>query len=148
MILDTGPLGLVSKPRGKPDAAYCLRWVDGLRKARIAIAVPEIARYEVRRELVRVGATAGLGRLDRFQATYLFLPLNSAIMDLACSMWAHVRRAGMPTASDDALDGDAILAAQASAAAPDWGRVVIATTNVDHLIRFPGIDARRWWEIR
>ena len=88
-----------------------------------------------------------LRRLDRLQASLLFLPLTSETIDQACSMWAHVRRAGVPTAPDNALDGDAILAAQAWVAAPRWSRVLIATTNVDHLNRFPGINAQKWSEI-
>jgi predicted nucleic acid-binding protein len=147
VVLDAGPLGLASKPPGKADAARCLSWIGGLLADNYVVAVPEIARYEVRRELVRVGATAGLKRLDRLQASLLFLPMSSEVMDEACSMWAHIRRAGVPTAPDDSLDGDAILAAQVRVAAPDWNRVVIATTNVDHLIRFPGINAMRWWEV-
>jgi hypothetical protein len=109
VVLDAGPLGLASKPPGKADAARCLSWIGDLLTDGYVVAVPEIARYEVRRELVRVGATAGLKRLDRLQASLLFLPLTSVTMDQACSMWAHVRRAGIPTASDDTLDGDAIL---------------------------------------
>jgi predicted nucleic acid-binding protein len=147
VVLDAGPLGLSSKAPGKTDVDFCYVWIRGLLSAGCIVAVPEIARYEVRRELVRVGATAGLRRLDHLQASLLFLPLTCEVMDEACSMWAHVRRAGVPTAPDDALDGDAILAAQALVAAPGWNRVVIATTNVDHLTRFPRINAMRWWEI-
>jgi hypothetical protein len=119
-----------------------------LKVAGYVVAVPEIARYEVRRELVRVGATAGLKRLDRLQQSLMFLPLTSEVMDQACSMWAHVRQEGLPTAPDEALDGDAILAAQAWAMAKDFNRTVIATTNVAHLNRFPGINAQIFWQIQ
>jgi predicted nucleic acid-binding protein len=147
VVLDAGPLGLASKRPGKPDVDHCLDWMRELVAIGHTVAVPEIARYEVRRELVRVGATAGLIRLDRLQAKLLYLPLDSEVMDQACSMWAHVRNAGLPTAQNESLDGDAILAAQAWVATRGTKRVIIATTNVAHLARFPGIDARNWSDI-
>lgn len=53
----------------------------------------------------------------------------------------------MPTADPHALDGDCILAAQASILGGDGDMVTVATTNVGHLGRFPGVHARRWEEI-
>jgi hypothetical protein len=49
-------------------------------------------------------------------------------------------------ARSKALDVDAILAAQAltMTIAGDGDEVLIATSNVGHLARFPGIDAREW----
>jgi hypothetical protein len=47
-----------------------------------------------------------------------------------------------------ALDGDAILAGQAAIVGFPGDEVIIATTNVHHLGRFPGIDARPWQSIR
>ena len=43
-----------------------------------------------------------------------------------------------------ALDGDCILAAQASLLGGPGDLVTIATTNPRHLVRFPGTDARDW----
>lgn len=48
----------------------------------------------------------------------------------------------MPTADPRALDGDVILAAQASLLLSQGDEVVVATTNVGHLAQF--IDAREW----
>ena len=111
------------------------------------VAVPEIARYEVRRELFRMGASGALRRLDRLHPTLKFLPITGPVMDIAAELWAHVRRGGMATAGDEALDGDAIMAAQALVAAESGDEVIIATTNVGHLARFPGGDARDRWTI-
>jgi predicted nucleic acid-binding protein len=147
VILDAGPLGLASQAPDKPDAAKCIDWIKGVQDDGSVVAVPEIARYEIRRELVRVGATAGLRRLDGLHPRLDFLPLTSVVMDRASELWAHVRRAGKPTAPDEALDGDAILAAQALVAAETGDEVVIATTNVAHLARFSGVDARPWWTV-
>ena len=147
IVLDAGPVGLATKAPGQPDAAACIAWIKGLRSAGSVVAVPEIARYEVRRELFRLGKAAGLRRLDQLHPPLAFLPIDSAVMDIASELWALVRRAGLPTAADQRLDGDAILAAQALAAAGSVEEVIVATTNVGHLARFPGIDAREWWTI-
>jgi predicted nucleic acid-binding protein len=96
--------------------------------------VPEIADYEVRRELLRAEKFQGLARLDALATRLEYLPLTTAAMRQAALFWAKARQQGQPTASDEALDGDVILAAQAiTLGEPD---VVIATTNVGHLSRF------------
>jgi hypothetical protein len=66
----------------------------------------------------------------------------------AAEFWAMVRESGIPTSSPDALDADAILAGQASLAGQPGDTVTIATTNLAHLNRFPGIDARVWDQIQ
>jgi len=147
VILDAGPVGLLGKAPGRPEAARCRAWVRGLLSADRIVAVPEIAHYEVRRELFRLGAAAELSRLDRLHPALILLPISGAVMDIASELWAGVRRAGLPTAPDDSLDADAILAAQSIVAAGEWGEAVVATTNVGHLARFPGVVARDWWEI-
>ena len=86
---------------------------------------------------------SGAGRLDHLHPGLSFLPITSVIMDVASELWAHIRRSGMPTAPDEALDADAILAATALMEAQTVDEVIIATNNVAHLARFPGLDARQ-----
>jgi len=143
--LDTGPLGRISNPRATPENLRCLAWARSLVAAGFRVVVPEIADYEVRRELLRVGATAGLARLDLVRASFHFAPLTSETMLRAAELWADVRRRGIPTASPDALDGDAILAAQALVGAGPGDTVVVATDNVGHLGRF--VEARIWDQV-
>jgi predicted nucleic acid-binding protein len=96
--------------------------------------LPEIADYEVRRELLRANKAKGLARLDALAGLLEYLPLTTAAMRQAALFWAQARQQGQPTADDKALDGDVILAAQAvTLGFPD---VVIATTNIGHLSRF------------
>jgi len=114
------------------------------------LALPEIAHYEVRRELVRLNAVSSLHRLDQLVsggAGMEYLPLTTDIIKRAAEHWARVRQTGQPTADPKELDGDAILAAQASYAGKAGDVVIIATTNVGHLARFPGISAQTWEQI-
>jgi predicted nucleic acid-binding protein len=140
VFLDSGPLGLA-------DADACRAWLSALEIAAVPILIPEIVDYEVRRELVRVGATAGLQRLDVLISRFTLLPLERPALLRAADLWAHIRRAGVPTAHPHSLDADAILAGQALTAAGTGDEVIVATTNVRHLARFPGIDARLWLTI-
>jgi predicted nucleic acid-binding protein len=105
--------------------------------------IPEIADYEVRRELLRARRTAGVERLDAVAGLLEYLPITTAAMRQAAAFWAMARQHGQPTASDKTIDGDMILAAQGVT----LGSIsfVIATTNVDHLSRF--VSAKLWQAI-
>ena len=144
-ILDTGPVGMISNPNGKPGNARCLQWARSLVAVRHRVIIPEIADYEVRRELLRLGKTKGLVRLDLLKTAFFYDPLTTDVMLKAAELWADVRRRGLPTAAPEALDGDAILAAQALMAGGSGDTVIVATGNIGHLGRF--VDARIWDQI-
>jgi predicted nucleic acid-binding protein len=139
------PLGLASKPPGKPDADRCRAWVRTLDASGARIVVPEVADYEVRRELIRAGATARVRRLDRLEFVLDYDPITTAAMRRAAEFWAVARNAGLPTtAHGHALDADCILAAQALLLSGLGDVVTVATTNARHVARFPGLDAQPW----
>jgi predicted nucleic acid-binding protein len=111
--------------------------------ADIRVLVPEIADYEVRRELLRANKAQGIAQLDALARLLEYLPITTVAMRRAAMFWAQARQLGQPTAGDKTLDADMILAAQAvTLGTPD---VVIATTNVGHLARFA--PAALWHEI-
>ncbi len=134
VLIDTGPLGLVTNPRRSPPSVACAQWLQALVANGDRVVVPEIADYEVRRELLRAKKELGLARLDALASRLEYLPLTTAAMRQAARFWAQAREQGQPTADDKALDGDVILAAQAVTLGV--ADVVIATTNVGHLLRF------------
>jgi len=106
--------------------------------------VPEIADYEVRRELLRAKKKKGVAKLDALCDLVEYLPITTAAMRRVDVFWAQARQEGRPTAGDKAIDGDVILAAQAVTL--EAGQVVIATTNVGHLSRF--VPADTWQNIK
>ena len=112
-MLDAGPLGLVTNPRRSQPSVACAQWVQALVARGRRVIVPEIADYEVRRELLRANRVSGLVRLDGLARLLEYLPLTTAAMRQAAVFWAQARQQGQPTADDKALDGDVILAAQA-----------------------------------
>jgi predicted nucleic acid-binding protein len=110
------------------------------------VCIPEIADYEVRRELLRSHKVQGISRLDALQAIAEYILINTDIMRKAAELWAITRNQGYPTADLKALDGDVILAATAIILSEqDGDEVIIATSNVRHIGRFT--SAKVWKEI-
>ena len=69
-------------------------------------------------------------------------------MRKAAELWALIRNQGIPTASNDSLDGDVILAAQSVLQLQNFDEVTIITTNLKHISRFEseGIIVKDWKE--
>jgi predicted nucleic acid-binding protein len=138
IVLDTGPIGLITNPKLSSQSIDCNQWLQAHLKVGTHVVVPEIADYEVRRELLRADKRKGLARLDSLCQRLEYLPITTATMRQAAELWAQARQQGQPTAGDKTIDGDMILVAQAKTLeVPD---VVIATTNVGHLSRFVAAD--------
>jgi hypothetical protein len=64
LLLDAGPLGLLSNPNRPRQTVSCRQWLTALRAANRRILVPEITDYEVRRELLRANKPLGIALLD------------------------------------------------------------------------------------
>jgi predicted nucleic acid-binding protein len=133
VVLDTSPLGLLVNLSGTAQPLACRAWLRSLQAAGRRIIVPEIADYERRRELVRANRKRSLAVLDSLCTTHEYLPITTTAMRVAADLWAQVRNAGLPTAGPAALDGDAILAAQATVRNVPF---VIATEHPAHISRF------------
>ena len=116
-LLDAGPLGLLAHRR--PAQFTPIRtWLFQEKAAGALVYISEVADYEVRRELTRM-IKAGqlpasrLQRLDQLATFCTYLPVSTSVWSQAAEFWADARSQGWPTASPDALDADALIAAQA-----------------------------------
>ncbi len=76
VVLDAGPLGLVTNPRRSPTSAACATWLQSLLGAGLRVVLPEIADYEVRRELLRANKTKGIAHLDALGQLIEYLPIG------------------------------------------------------------------------
>lgn len=140
LMLDSNVLGFVCHPRKHEEVRA---WFHGLLTQEPPpheILIAEIADYELRRELLRIKATASLKRLDLMTEELTYVPLDTATLRHAASLWSSLRSAGVPTADARALDGDVILAAQAIRS-----DAVVVTENIRHLTRM--VQAVRWSEV-
>ena len=143
VFLDAWPLGLVTNPTRSASSSASARWLQSLLKDGSRVVVPEIAGYEVRRELLRANKQKGLAQLDALARLTEYLPLTTAAVRQAAVFWAEARQQGRPTAGDKTIDVDVILAAQVVTSGIPGA--VIATTNIGHLSRFA--PAELWTRI-
>lgn len=137
---------MVTHPRAENVNERAANWLKDLLAAGVDVRIPEIADYELRRELLRADKSRSVSVLDRYKISLGYVPLTTDAMLKAAEFWAMARGQGKPTAPDSALDGDGILAAQAAeleAASGNAVEVILATANVGHLSRFVAAD---YWE--
>jgi hypothetical protein len=66
ILLDSGPLGLIVRAPTKPQVVGCVTWLKAISATGATVIIPEIAHYEVRRELFRIRAVGSLRRLDYY----------------------------------------------------------------------------------
>jgi hypothetical protein len=144
VLLDSSPLGLACGRPGVPAIDHCRHWFRDLIARGVVVGVAEIADYEVRRELTRVGASESIRRLDELVMVggLVLVPVTTAEWRQAAFFWADARWKGTPTAHPHALDADVILAACATTIGQPGDQVIVATNNVGHLARY--CDARQW----
>ena len=146
VVLDSSPLSLVTQKAGKsPDGDACRAWMESLLAQGVRVYVPEVADYEVRRELIRAKKTSSVARLDRLKQLARYLPISTDVMLVAADLWAQARNAGVATADIHALDGDVIISAQALSLDLSLYEFVIATSNVSHISRY--VPADLWTNI-
>ena len=146
-MLDAGPLGLACSRPGTAEVDRCRAWLAHIETSTADVVIPAISDYEVRRELIRLRATVKLRRLDALRGRFGCVPIEFEAFDRAAEFWALIRRAGMPPAGDEALDADALLAGLAATLGGLGDSVTIATSNVRHFSRFPGVSAELWSNI-
>jgi predicted nucleic acid-binding protein len=145
ILLDSGPLGVAANTRASETTLAFNRWLYGRTASGVVICVPEVADYEVRRELIRARRAKSLAKLDALGRQFLYLPVTTAVMRRAAVIWAKARDMGKPTADALSLDADVIIAAQADLLIEDGDEVTIATSNPKHLSLF--VTAARWQDI-
>ncbi|MCY2993492.1 MAG: hypothetical protein NTY19_37280 [Planctomycetota bacterium] len=142
LLLDTGLLGQLCHP-GNAANKRASDWVEAILRSgsEDRVFLPEVCDYELRRKLLHLiqkgqSTRRSVQRLNDLGELLDYLPLDTSTMRKAAEFWCDSRSRGNPTASNEALDGDVILAAQAAAVS---GTVV--TTNRKHLAQFvPACD--------
>jgi predicted nucleic acid-binding protein len=128
IVLDSWPLSLVCHPNeAQPHVKEARLWLARHLAAGRVVYVAEIADYEVRRELIRLGKSRSVRRLDALRDTLNYIALDTPTMRRAADLWALARARGRPSADPKEIDADVILAAQA-----EKEGATVATQNVAH----------------
>lgn len=147
LVLDSGPLGLLTHPQRNAEVVAITDWLSRCLRSGHRVIIPAIVFYELNRELLRAKKTFGVARLEAFASTTAgrYLPLSDEALRLAAELWAKARQQGRPSADHKDLDVDVTLAAQALSFGPAPADVIVATTNTKHLSQF--VTAKDWQEI-
>jgi len=133
LLLDTSVLGWVCHPRKHGEVR------EWFRRAVAAhdILISEVADYELRRELLRIGSTRSLARLDELGRELVYVPVTTATWRSAARLWAGLRRVGVVTAGHQALDADVLISVQAQTEG-----AAVVTSNVDHFVTVQALEWR------
>jgi predicted nucleic acid-binding protein len=135
LLLDSGILAKAVRPAVPENKAIAIALSRLAQDVRYKVCIPEIADYGLRRKLLHLGhhphqarkwAQEALTLLDGLISTS-YIPITTDTMRLAAGIWAHTRAKGQLRASEDKLDIDVILAAQAR---QSGGKII--TTNEKH----------------
>lgn len=137
VVLDTGPLGQLTKPKANPEIVM---WLSVARMQGYRIIVPEIVDFELRRNLIAERLSNSIALLDALIDDLDYLPIDTPTMRLAAEYWARSKQQGRMAADPKELNGDVILAAQAHQVDG-----VVATDNIGHLSLF--VEASHWRDI-
>ncbi|MBC8143155.1 MAG: hypothetical protein H7Y38_17145, partial [Armatimonadetes bacterium] len=129
IVLDAQPLALLSSPQKTVETLAIRSWLRKMDAAGHVVYVPEVADYEVRRELLRSEKSENIVCLDLMKLRARYMPTNTRAMLCTAELWAQVRSVNEPAP----LDIDVFLAAQILTLAATYGLpvsdFVIATTN-------------------
>jgi hypothetical protein len=145
VLLDAGPLGMITNPKSSLENQACKDWLANLVSSGVGVVIPEISDYEVRRELLGAGKFQGIGRLDALKGILHYAPINYVGNVESGGVLGECPKDGRQSADDASLDADMILAAQSQTLAGEGDQPVIATTNVRHLAVFA--STRIWRDI-
>ena len=86
ILLDGGPLGMIVRAPSKPHIVRCLTWLKTKLATGPTVVIPEIAHYEVRRELLvsdltdQIDGDVGHPVLLEHRASHLLGPLVDALL--------------------------------------------------------------------
>jgi hypothetical protein len=152
LALDSYPLSNAAITPAQPGATpteseRCHQWMQDCEAAGIILLAPAISYYEAVRDLYLRGATAKITRFQKFCFDPLrFVALTEDHLTEAAKLWATLRNQGLATADKQALDGDAIFAAQVLDLQLPTGQFTVVTRNLRHITRF-GLPAEQWENI-
>lgn len=140
VLLDSYPLSVASNPSATANVLAMRSWATSLLAAGRRIYIPEVIDYELRRELLRAGKAPSIAVLDVLKGSFHYVPITTAAMLLAATLWARMRNSGIATGDSKKLDIDVILAAQALTLGVPEADLIVATSSVAHLARFVAAD--------
>lgn len=144
-LLDSNIVSKLCHPKNSANTDIVFWFINFLNKDGKEIYLPEIVAYEVRRGLrhkqLQDPNSKNFERFEAFSKHLTYQPINTKVFQIAEKLWVEARMNGYSTASNDSLDGDVLLAAQAL----EIGASVI-TENVKHLKNY--VKTYHWKDLQ
>lgn len=81
-------------PAETGEPRECKAWLKQVVLRGAAVSVPEIADYELRRELLRMKSAESIKRLDELKTRLIDVPITTVAMLKAAEHWAAARSSG------------------------------------------------------
>jgi predicted nucleic acid-binding protein len=91
LLLDTSVLGWACHPRKDADVRAWLRRAVAVHE----LLVSEVADYELRRELLRIGATRSFARLEELGRELAYVPVTTATWRSGAKLWTVLDGMGL-----------------------------------------------------
>lgn len=151
VFIETGVLGILCRPGLSDEGRKCEEWLYKLLSRGVIVFASDICDYEVRRGLKleeKRGKPTGLGKLNDLKNIIDFLSVTDEDLEVASDLWATSVITGKQIARESDINIDLIVCAQCHRLQKEYPshKVVVATTNIRHLIRF--VNAEKWENIK
>ena len=132
VVIDSTTMSVLAHPNETQDSIECWGWAEDLRRKGTLVRIPAVVDYECRRKLVHINSTDGISKLDKMVRIFGSIEMSEEAWKQAAYLWAKMRRLGK-IATDDRLNADVIIAAQATLFAIEENvAVTVATDNIQH----------------
>ncbi|MDJ0662291.1 MAG: type II toxin-antitoxin system VapC family toxin [Crocosphaera sp.] len=151
VFLDTNILGLLSNPKKEGESLACQIWFERLLARGVYFVSSSLCFYELKRSLIlsvkQGGTSKGLQQVNNLRQFVDVLIVDEEVANMAAEIWSISRLQGTPTAANNSLDIDIIIAAHWQLLVNQFpGRyIVVSTTNIKHLGLFT--EAEEWQNI-
>jgi hypothetical protein len=78
VLLDAGPLGMITNPKSSPENEACKTWLAGLAYKGVEVMIPEIADYEQMSSTnaAPANSAASAGRMSRTASACMPVSVN------------------------------------------------------------------------
>lgn len=143
-LLDSNIISKLIHPKHPNNKDIGEWFISFVNKNGQEIYLSQIVAYEIRRGLLvkklKDSACKSLERYEQFANHLTFLPINTRTFRIAEKLWAEARINGYPTAGDNSLDCDVLIAAQAIEISAS-----IITENIKHLKNY--VPTHHWKEL-
>lgn len=140
-LLDTNIASALCAPSHKKNQELAKKLITHFDRVAPRLLLSQLVDYEVRRGLMHKNATKGLQRLDSLVSTMELLIVTKEHWDKAAELWVKARKMGRPTAGDNSMDADCILAAQAFVE-----HAIVITQNTRHFDHL--VECTRWEDLQ